>query len=285
MDKKLLITIDTEALPARASNDHVKKLIWGDFENGRAGIIEICNVIEEVGGKGLFFLDVAGSFYNISAYREINSFLTRRGHMVEWHYHPEILGKEFWIGRGVSGKTMRQDIFDAHDAEIIMNAGYEQFIKITGRTPTAYRAGSFRWNGHTIDFLARNNVRYSFNACRETSIKDNYNTFEPVSSVPFNWESGVREIPCGEIDFEGEVIHFRLPRRFPKGLSVELFADKLALQSGGLVNILLHSWSLLDRDKESGHFFFKNHKRLEDFRRILEILTRKMPIISGLDRC
>ena len=285
MEKKILITIDSEALPARASDNHVEKLIWGQFDNGRAGIVEICDVIEEFGGKGLFFLDVAGSFNNLAAYREVNSYLERRGHMVEWHYHPEIMGKAFWMERGASGKTMRQDLYDANDANIILSAGLEQFIKITGRKPNAYRAGSFRWNQHTIDFLAKHEIPYSFNACRETAIKDNYETYKPQNPMPFNWPQGVREVPCGEVDLNDETVHFRFPRRFSHGVTPAGLADQLASESDGLVNILLHSWSLLERDKETGHFFYKDATRLESFREIMRGSAQRIALASELAAC
>lgn len=286
MDKKLLITIDTEALPARASDNHVKKLIWGQFENGRAGIIEICDVIEEFGGKGLFFLDVAGSFNNLAAYREVNSYLERRGHMVEWHYHPEIMGKAFWKEHGASGKIMRQDLFDAHDANVILSAGLKQFTRITGRRPDAYRAGSFRWNQNTINFLAKQNIPYSFNACRETAVKDNYETFIPTNPLPFVWPQGIREIPCGEVDLKNETVHFRFPRRFPKGVNPTGLAEQLAKEAGGLVNILLHSWSLLERDKETGYFYYKDDTRTASFRKILsDSASKNMTVASELTEC
>lgn len=285
MDKKILITIDTEALPARAMDNHVQKLIWGQFDNGRAGIIEICGVIEEFGGKGLFFVDVAGSFNDLAAYREVNSYLERRGHMVEWHYHPEIMGKAFWMERGASGTTMRQDLFDAHDANIILSAGLEQFIKITGRKPNAYRAGSFRWNQHSIDFLAKHDIAYSFNACRETAVKDNYETYIPENPMIFDWPQGVREVPCGEVKVDDGTVHFRFPRRFTNGITPVGLAEKLASESGGLVNILLHSWSLLARDEDTGHFFYKDDARLESFRKILRDLAPRMKLASGLAAC
>lgn len=285
MEKKILITIDTEGLPARARDNHVERLIWGQFDNGRAGIIEICDVIEEFGGKGLFFLDVAGSFNNLAAYREVNSYLVRRGHMVEWHYHPEIMGKQYWIQRGVSGTTMRQDLFDAGDANIVLSAGLEQFIKITGRKPNAYRAGSFRWNEHTINFLAKHDIQYSFNACRETANKDNYDTFIPENPTPFDWPQGVREVPCGEVDVDGETIHFRFPRRFTNRMTPAGLADQVASESGGLVNILLHSWSLLERDKDTGHFFYNGDARLGSFRKILKSSAPSMELVGGLTAC
>lgn len=285
MEKRLLITVDTEALPARASDNHVEKLIWGKFENGRAGIIEICDVVEEFGGKGVFFLDVAGSFNNLAAYRKVNSYLERRGHMVEWHYHPEIMGRAFWMERGASGKTMRQDLYDAHDANVILSAGLEQFITITGRKPNAYRAGSFRWNQHTIDFLAKHGISYSFNACRETAVKDNYETFVPDNPKPFVWPQGVREVPCGETLVNDDIVHFSFPRRLPKGISPSDLAEQISKEAGGLVNILLHSWSLLERDKESGYFSYKDKNRMQAFKKVLKNATLNMGLQVEMPAC
>lgn len=285
MEKRLLITIDTEALPARASEQHVEKLIWGKFDNGRAGIVEICDIVEEFGGKGLFFLDVAGSFKNLAAYREVNSYLERRGHMVEWHYHPEIMGKVFWKERGASGKTNRQDLYDLHDANIILSTGLEQFIKITGRKPNAYRAGSFRWNQHTIDFLAKHEIPYSFNACRETAVKDNYETFVPSNPMPFDWPQGVREVPCGEVKLNDERLHFCFPRRFSRGVTPTGLVEQLASEADGLVNVLLHSWSLLERDNATGYFYYKDDERKASLRKILLDSISNMSITSELIGC
>ena len=50
-----MITVDVEALPKRASADHVKRLMWGEFENGTAGLREICSVGAEVNSNFIFF--------------------------------------------------------------------------------------------------------------------------------------------------------------------------------------------------------------------------------------
>lgn len=274
---RVLVTVDVEALPARARRDHVQRLIWGEHPRGRAGIAEICDLVEEFGGVALFFLEVAGSLYDLASYREINSYLTRRGHLVEWHYHPEILGKSFWRQCGATGSTLRQDLFDADDANLILKWGLEQFVKVAGRMPCAYRAGSFRWNRQTLAFLSENDIGFSFNACAETALRDNYATFKPDSPRPFYWENGVIEVPCGEHVVGTEVVHFRFPRPFPKDCGPRELARAIASRSGGPVQILLHSWSLLDRD-EHGYFYYRNSDRIKAFRRLLERLTKEFSI-------
>lgn len=282
MKRKLIITVDTEALPARASDKHVEKLIWGKHPKGTAGIREICEVVEKHGGKIISFLDVAGSFCDLTAFREVNSFLTRRCHDVEWHYHPEILGKEFWKEQNVSGKTMRQDLFDENDSRIILKRGLEQFQKITGRIPNAYRAGSFRWNQNTVNFLAENNIHFSFNACAETAVKENFETFMPKGPQPFKWDNDVVEIPCGEVNIKNEIIHFRFPRRLDKGTSFSYLAKEICDQSGGIVNILLHSWSFLTKNQETGYFYYENDNKLKLFDKLLRELSTEFDII-GID--
>lgn len=272
---RMIITVDTEALPARASEDHVERLIWGNFANGSAGIKDICDIVEDAGGKAVFFLDVAGSFNQLAEYREVNSFLERRGHAVEWHYHPEILGKAFWKQHGVTATSTRQDLYNKHDADIVLSKGLAQFELITGRKPNAYRAGSFRWNAQTIDFLSRNGIPYSYNACAETAEKSNYDTYSPGSAKPFRWENGVIEVPCGELRLENEIVHFRFPRQLPKGFSFNNLADGLAAESGGLVNILLHSWSLLSKNEETQHFYYESQERLDYLARILRDLSKQ----------
>jgi len=281
MKNCLLVTIDVEALPARASEDHIERLIWGRHPEGTAGISEICDSLEDAGGKGLFFLEVAGSVENLAAYREINAFLTRRGHAVEWHYHPEILGRDFWRERGAKATTMRQDLFDKADADLILDFGLSQFRAITGRHPQAYRAGSFRWNEHTIDFLARKGIPYSFNACAETSAKPDYDTFSPASPKPFRWPNGVVEVPCGEYTHNGEVLHFRFPRRWSRGASAERLATNIAREADGLVNVLLHSWSFLQRTA-SGFYAYDGDARCPNLSRLLMTLGHSFVPISTL---
>lgn len=269
---KILITVDTEALPLRAAENHIEKLIWGRHDKGTAGIAEICDVVENAGGRAVFFLDIAGSFHNLADYRKINSFLERRGHAVEWHYHPEILGSGFWKSFGVTTKDTRQDLYDRDNTYTVLNQGLQQFIRVTGRKPNAYRAGSFRANIHAIDFLGENEIPYSFNLCAETAKKQNYNTPIPKSSKPFYWENGVKEIPCGEINFKDEIINFRYPRVLPDGLNYPTLAKSITENSGGLVNILMHSWSLLGRPNDQPYYEFIDDTPLRNFERLLDKL-------------
>lgn len=283
MKKQILVTVDTEALPARAEEDHVKRLVWGEHQNGTAGIREICQVVENFDGKVLAFLDVAGSYADMAGFREVGAYLERNGHCLEWHFHPEILGKKFWRAKGFRGETMRQDLFSKQDADIVLSEGLEQFKRITGRYPKSYRAGSFRWNQHTIEFLGGKGINYSFNASAETAIMDNFDTFCPESPKPFHWPNKVLEVPCGEVWLSGEIVHFRYPRPFNNELTPYLLADTIAEQSGGVVNILLHSWSFLSKD-DKGQFYYESAEKLDRFRKILKKLRANgYDLVSDFD--
>jgi hypothetical protein len=175
---------------------------------------------------------------------------------------------------------MRQDLFVQKDTNVILSAGYKQFQVITGRKPQAYRAGSFRWNKNTIDFLGENEVKFSFNACSETAEKDNYDTFKPKSPKTFQWANGVVEVPCGEVSINNEIVHFRYPRRLEKGQDFEKLASLISQDSGGVVNILLHSWSFLNKDQSTGFFYYENDNKLKMFDKLLSELTKEFDIIG-----
>ena len=57
-----IMTVDTEALPKRASQEHVKRLMWGLHEHGRAGVGEISLIGDEYGVKHVFFVDLCGAY-------------------------------------------------------------------------------------------------------------------------------------------------------------------------------------------------------------------------------
>ena len=58
MNKYLILTNDTEALPNRAKDNHVKRLMWGEHENGVAGVKEMTSVVKEFNGKITYFVDI-----------------------------------------------------------------------------------------------------------------------------------------------------------------------------------------------------------------------------------
>ena len=91
-----LLTVDTEALPKRAEEDHVRRLMWGEHEKGTAGVREMASIGNEFGAKHVFFVDMCGAYERADEIREVMAWLNADGQDVELHTHPEYLPDEFW---------------------------------------------------------------------------------------------------------------------------------------------------------------------------------------------
>ena len=57
MSRYLMLTVDTEALPNRAPDNHVDRLMWGRHENGTAGVAQMAEIANEFGSHMVFFVD------------------------------------------------------------------------------------------------------------------------------------------------------------------------------------------------------------------------------------
>lgn len=279
-----MVTIDTEALPRRASDDWITKLIWGRFDNGQAGIRELVDCASEIGRPFVFFLDMAGAINNSAEYQEVARYLLRSEQDVEMHFHPETLPRKYWRSRGVEIKALRQDMFTQTQVDAILSHAALTFAAICGRTPRAYRAGSFRWNRATLHALKMLGIQYSFNSCREAAAQEGINTYASESSELFRWSNGIIEVPCGETGGGEEILHLRYPRKMPPGTR---FFDAVRQAATGLsddavVVILLHSWSFLFRDQQSGHFYYGDQKHVDRFHRFLRQAAKEFDFI-GMD--
>jgi len=96
-----LVTVDVEAQPARAREEHVKLLVWGEHANGRAGIKEMCAIADEVGGKLVHFVDACGVYLHGEPFAEAVRWMVRAGHDVQLHSHSEFLPDSFWVEHGL----------------------------------------------------------------------------------------------------------------------------------------------------------------------------------------
>lgn len=282
MTGQVLITVDTEALPARAETAHVERLIWGRFETGRAGIKEMVSISEDLGVPFLFFLEIAGMVHSPAEMREVAAFLYRAGQDVELHFHPEILGKAFWRKMGIELASLRQDLFSESEAIGTLRWAHKTFQAVVGTQPRAYRAGSFRWNKHTIAALGHCGISYSFNSCRETSEKPNYQTMAADSSNVFRWPNGVVEVPCGEGWYGPDLLHLRYPRRLPERVAfmdvVRRVVDEL--DEASVAVIVLHSWSFLQRDQKTGYYRYSGTEAVDRFHKLVDAIHREFGLVS-----
>lgn len=284
-----LITVDTEALPKRARENHVNRLIWGRHEQGTAGVREICAIGDEFSAKHVFFVDMCGAYQYPKEMCEVVRWLDREGQDIQLHTHPEVLPKEFWQENGLDSlPAYMNDYSEDAWAEFVISHFGKLISDITGKEISAYRAGSFRWNACSIRALKATNIRLSFNNSMR-AYRAGRCVFSEPTNLPFAWSNGVIEVPITEK---------RIPRpsgnefwaslTYPESAYFPFHPERLSViskifgKSVTLSVFLMHSWSLLYWD-ENGHGIYKDDQRLEGYRKLLAKLTKNYDVITTRD--
>ena len=289
-DRYALITVDTEALPKRASQDHVNRLIWGRHARGTAGVGEMCAIGDEFGVRHVFFMDMCGAYSQLDETGEVVRWLDARGQDVQLHTHPEYLPDTFWAEHGLPRQPqyMNQYTDDARAEFVIRHFG-GLISDITGKPVLAHRAGSFRWNAATIRALKAAGVPLSFNNST-CAVKAGQSVYSEPTNQPFAWSNGVIEVPMTEkriLPRMGkdewwarltypESSYFRFRPWWGK-----LLLDTIS-GSPAFAVFLLHSWSLLYWD-ENGHGEYRDDRRLEGYRKLLARLSKDYDVITTGD--
>lgn len=281
-----LLTVDTEALPRRAGQDHVKRLMWGQQENGKAGIAEMAQLGDEFGAKHIFFVDMCGAYAHLDEVLEVVRWLDAAGQDVQLHTHPEYLPAAFWQEHAMPAKPrfMNQYTDDAHAAFVIKHfAGLIEGV--TGKPILGHRAGSFRWNASTIRALKAANIPLSFNNSM-TALGNGQCVYSEPTNNPFCWSNGIIEVPMTEKMIAKKDWYARLT--YPESVYFHFrpWWGRLLFNaisgSPDLAVFLLHSWSLLHWD-ENGHAMYKDDQRLEGYRKLLARLTKDYDVITSAE--
>lgn len=282
-----MLTVDTEALPKRAPGDHVKRLIWGEHENGTAGVREMCSIADEVGGKLVFFVDACASHFYPEEIPEVIRWLDSAGHDVQLHTHSEYLPDDFWAAHGFRYRPRFLNQYMKGKAEFTIGHFSKVISDITKKPVRAFRAGSFRWNSATIRALAAAGIPLSFNNSMKAYVDGNCVHSEPTNS-PYLWSNGVIEVPVTERRLFPfltkdwwERMQFPVSNVFPN-FPWPILQPLMEQEESSLLVMLLHSWSLLHWDR-NGHAVYRGERRTEDFRRLLKRLTLDYDIITTED--
>ncbi|WP_035065208.1 polysaccharide deacetylase [Nitratidesulfovibrio termitidis] len=282
-----LLTVDTEALPKRASGEHVRHLVWGQHARGTAGIREMCAIGDEVNARHVFFVDVCGAHAYQDEIRDVVRWLDVAGQDVQLHAHPEYLPEDFWKPHGFRYRPRFMNQYGPEKALFVVSH-FGRFISdVTGKPLRAFRAGSFRWNASTIRALKGAGIALSFNGSMN-AFANGLSTYGEPTPHPYRWSNGVIEVPATERLFNPVVcrnwwgrLQFPVSHRFRNPPWRILWPHTLGRDSSFLV-LLLHSWSLLYWD-ENGHGVYRDDKRLEDYRKLVRRLAKDYDIITTAD--
>ena len=190
-----LVTVDTEALPKRASQDHVNRLIWGRHPQGTAGVGEMCSAGDDFGIKHVFFVDMCGAYAQLDETTEVVRCLDAQGQDVQLHTHPEYLPDAFWVEHGLSTRPQHMNKYaDEARAEFVFRHFGGLISDITNKPVLAHRAGSFRWNAASIRALKSADIPLSFNNSM-CAVGNQQCVYSVPTNLPFAWSNGVIEVP------------------------------------------------------------------------------------------
>lgn len=307
-----LLTVDTEALPQRATDGHVTKLMWGKHEKGTAGVGTMASIGDEFSAKHIFFFDMCGCFPHLDEELEVAKFLHEAGQDVQLHTHPEYLPKSFWDGAKLPWKPKLLNQYkNAVKEDYLISYFSQKLASVTGESPRAFRAGSFRWNGLTLRVLKKYNIQLDFSNSITAKLIGQ-NPYSVPTSKPFRWSNGIIEVPTTEKNVLAPLAEMSAPQFLPVRMAsmwkkVQTFSESAwarfqyplsayvkyrpswlsflpysVSKRDGFLVCLIHSWSLLYWD-ENGHAEYRDDRKIEGYRKLLRQLTKDYDVITSKD--
>jgi SAM-dependent methyltransferase len=250
MPKRLMITVDVEAQPPRATEDHVERLIFGRWPNARpGGIVELMNVAERNDARLVMFLDFAEEHHYGQPIRDAATLIHDRGHDLQLHAHPVFVPEEFWQARGAEGFGLL-DRATRVQANALFEDLARRYYEITGKLPLAFRGGGYRYNANVLAALSDNGVRLdsSYIATRDTQ------PFALGVMSQFRWANGPYEVPVSTIPFDsGHLQEFNFnSKAFPDARRMLDYLDAFYERMGddAVATLVMHSWSLSEQQED-----------------------------------
>jgi peptidoglycan/xylan/chitin deacetylase (PgdA/CDA1 family) len=280
----LVITIDVEALPARASQDHVERLIYGNFPGrGRAGIVEMMDIADRHGVKLTFFLDVLEEVIYPKQIEAVARLIVERGHDLQLHTHPEIMPDAFFTKLGFPRK-LSNELNKAEAAALF--AEVRNIVSAWEVPPfIAYRAGSYRYSSGLVQAMPAAGISFSYN----------YNLYGRSQRslgleniALFRWENDVVEIPVSYIDESaGVLVQFNDSVYVNTGNPQDAYNYILKFQeqwhASNVLIMMMHSWSLLELKSGTDYFEYKSSAEADLFDRFLASMPRQVRVVTATE--
>lgn len=144
-----ILSVDVEALPMRASDNHVDTLIYGHIDREEWGIGKMMDIADRHNIKMTFFLD----FAEVEAYGDeiikVGKYIAQRGHDLQIHCHYKLLERkvrERFPNAGISYYTWYED---NEISGYMVDYCLKQYEKCTKNTTVIFRGGEYRF-GKTL---------------------------------------------------------------------------------------------------------------------------------------
>jgi 16S rRNA G966 N2-methylase RsmD/peptidoglycan/xylan/chitin deacetylase (PgdA/CDA1 family) len=259
---KTLISVDVEALPGRASQNPVDRLIFGDFGDGkRNGIERLCDLFERFKIRATFFVDYAGcAIHGDEGIFRAARLLRERGHDVQLHMHCEILVRQKRWPQHIPTFMPTFQNLDLNVMQACLEFGVEKFEKSLGYRPRIFRPGGLYHSRKMVQAVKNVGMEAVSSLYRG---RPGLLWPEFGDQAIFQWDNGIKEMP---LDFGLDPLSGWSPTQ---NTILNALNERPAHRTVGL---LLHSNSLLLRDQTANPSCFTGfHQPYED--QLIEYLT------------
>lgn len=291
MKRRIMLTVDTEAIPRRALSNHVSQLIHGNVSGQEVGIGLMMDIADSHEIKMTFFLEYAQYLIHGDELIDAGRLINNRNHDLQVHLHPTLLPRDYLTSKGLE---FENDMFHMSEPQADEVIDYAlRCHEMTGaKPPIAFRGGGYRYNSNILNSLNKRGV----------FIVSNYNPrksnqpYNVGSKKQFRWDNGCLEIPISCVDgFRGR--QGSIPYNFNSGLFNnprhdidrtlkihEDFIDQFFEKHGedSILMLVMHSWSFLELDDDGFRSIPSEHS-IELFSKLLEKLKESMQFITAID--
>lgn len=281
MTNRLMITVDVEAFPRRAEKDHVDRLIWGRYPEGRGGIGEMMSIADKYGVKLVMFLDYVEEFLWGEQIQEVAREIHARGHDLQLHSHPEIFPDSFWEERGLPRLKLANNATD-EQADAMFAYLRSRQLAATGVAPLAFRGGGYRYGPATVRAMGRHGVKLN-----SSYVATSDNQLFKAGRLPqYRWDNGCVEVPVSCLSlYKAQEKFYHL--NFNHSSCQDLPRMMMALESfyrqmgdGAIAVLVMHSWSF-SKELENGHFSPPLPENIARFEQFLQALQGKVEVIDS----
>ena len=291
MTRRLVVTLDAEAQPARTDRPALDHLIHGEAGAGGFGLWRVLDVADRHGAVVTVFLDYAERDLWGEGVLDVGREVRRRGHDLQLHLHPEFLSPSRFEKAGLEPMGAVASATPAQ-LSVAVEALLDAHDRVGGADALAFRGGGYHVSDALLAALRAEGVTLdaSYVPSRHAHVA------RGGGRRPFRWTNGVTETPVGEVagfrnlDYP-KTYNFNstfLLREGERGRGADdaaarhaEFAELFWVAEGedAPLVMVMHSWSLLRRGQD-GRFKDGSVLAEEVLDRVLSEAAHRAEIVS-----
>ena len=280
------ITIDAECSMGDAwSNPDYEpvgpeRAVLGRIDGASYGTPLIMDILEEHALRGTFFIEVlAGTVLGERVLAEAYESVLRRGHDAQLHAHPvyRYYAKVRQGRLAASDLPPQPDLIGSLPADVqreLLEEARAIFVRLTGKTPTAFRAGNYGASLETLRVLGEMGFTHdsSFNAAYTNRMC----LVSPGRVTNNPWQvGGLWEVPITTFQ-TGVLVRNRVKPLDIAGVSfaeIRRVLEQAERTGPGTVTMVLHSFSFLKRADVQYRRMKPDRLVIQRFRRLCRFLA------------